>query len=342
MKILVLSRKELEQILHMEDVLEGVRTAYRVKAHNQAVAWPLVEHHFESGAVMDIRSGGLFGTVNVHGAKLLNHFPENAEKNLPVFSGVLMAFDSKTGLPMAIMDASYITSMRTGAAAAAGAAALARKDSETLLMTGAGRQSVYLLGAVLLAMPQLKRVMIADPMSFPAAEDYVKNIRKRLADELHLETDASFEAVEDLKTAAGESDVIVTITRSTKPLIMKDWVRPGTHFSCIGADMVGKEELDPEIFRTARVFADDVKQCCAVGELEIPVKTGIISPEDICGEIGQVLAGMIPGRTSDEDITVFDATGLAALDLVTAKTAAAAAREMGLGSPVELLSLIHI
>ena len=139
-----------------------------------------------------------------------------------------------------------------------------------------------------------------------------------------------------MKEAVEQSDVILTITRSTSPLIMKDWLKPGTHLSCIGADMVGKEEIDPEIFRTASSFADDAKQCCTVGEMEIPAKMGILSPETVTGEIGEVLAGMKPGRVSDEDITVFDATGLAALDLLTAKTAVRTAEEKGLGTTVEI------
>ena len=117
---------------------------------------------------------------------------------------------------------------------------------------------------------------------------------------------------------------------------MKEWLRPGTHISCIGADMVGKEEIDPEIFRDARSFADDALQCCTVGGMEIPAKMGIISPDTVTGEIGQVLTGQITGRTSDEDITVFDATGLAALDLVTAKIAVAVAEAEGKGQTAEI------
>ena len=117
---------------------------------------------------------------------------------------------------------------------------------------------------------------------------------------------------------------------------MREWVKPGTHLSCIGADMVGKEEIDPEIFRTARAFADDTAQCCTVGEMEIPAKMGIVSKDSICGEIGQVLNGQIPGRTSEEDITIFDATGLAALDLVTAKVAVKLAEEKNMGTIAEI------
>ncbi len=337
MKIKVLSRADLINILEMPEVIKGVEAVYKAKAQGDVVAWPLVEHKFSTGALMDIRSGGAFGEVGIHGAKLLNNFPENAAKGLPVFTGVLMAFDSETGLPMGVMDASYITSMRTGAAAAIGAAALARPDSENLLLVGAGLQSIYLLGATLIKMPRIRRVRVIDTFAPENADRYITTIKERLNNELKIDaSEVVFEAAYDMKEAVGQSDVILTITRSTSPLIMKDWLKPGTHLSCIGADMVGKEEIDPEIFSTARCFADDAKQCCTVGEMEIPAKMGIISPETVTGEIGEVLAGMKQGRVSDEDITVFDATGLAALDLVTAKTAVRSAEEKGLGTTVEI------
>lgn len=120
------------------------------------------------------------------------------------------------------------------------------------------------------------------------------------------------------------------------PVIMKEWVKPGTHFSCIGADMEGKEEIDPEIFRNAKVFADDKEQCIRVGEMEIPVKSGVISRDDIRGEIGQVITGQIEGRTNDDEITVFDATGLALLDLVTGKKALDGAWEKDIGLTADI------
>lgn len=339
MNIKVLSRADLIDILEMPDVIEGVEAVYKAKAEGNVVAWPLVEHRFDgqAGALMDIRSGGVFGEVGTHGAKLLNNFPGNKDKGLPVFTGVLMTFDSNTGLPMGVMDASYITSMRTGAAAAVGAAALARPDSENLLLVGAGLQSIYLLGATLIKMPQIKTVRVIDTFAPDNAEKYVQTICSRLKDALNVDASGvEFLAASDMKEAVGASDVILTITRSTSPMIMKDWLKPGTHLSCIGADMLGKEEIDPEIFRTARAFADDAKQCCTVGEMEIPAKMGIISPETVAGEIGQVLTGQKPGRLTPEDITVFDATGLAALDLVTAKAAVKSAEAKGLGTTVAI------
>ncbi|MBQ1741791.1 MAG: hypothetical protein II045_01720, partial [Oscillospiraceae bacterium] len=129
----------------------------------------------------------------------------------------------------------------------------------------------------------------------------------------------AFRAVDDLAEAVGKADIIITITRATKPLIRREWVKPGTHLSCIGADMPGKEEIDPAILRDAVVYVDDADQCVNAGECELAVKGGFMTREHISGQIGEVLLGRKPGRTSADDITVFDATGLALLDLAVAK-----------------------
>ena len=196
---------------------------------------------------------------------------------------------------------------------------------------------IYQIAATLILLPQLKKVYIADPLDYDNAKNFAASLPERLEADFSLETgNVEFSAAQDMAQALGESDVVITITPARKPVIKKEWIRPGTHLSCVGADMKGKEEIDPELFRDARVFCDDVNQCANVGESEIPVKTGVIKKEDIKGEIGQVLCGQIEGRISPEDITIFDATGIALLDLVTAKTAIALAKEKNLGKLVEI------
>lgn len=338
MEITILSRNDLEKVLEMPKVIEGVRSVYRLKSQGDTAVWPLIEHHFdEKSAVMDIRSGGVFGNINLHGLKMLNNFPQNADAGLPTFTGMLMVFDSNTGLPLGVMDASYITCMRTGAAGAIGAQTLARADSEVLFVLGAGKQAMFQIAAALIAMPQIRKVYIADMLDAKNAEDFAEKCYERLKDNFDIiRPDIEFVAARDMEAALAESDIVITITPARKPAIKKKWIKAGTHFSCIGADMVGKEEIDPELFENARVYTDDTAQCMRVGELEIPVKKGIISKEDIIGEIGAVLSGEAIGRTSKEEITIFDATGLALLDLVTAEIAIKLAGEKGLGIRVEI------
>lgn len=338
MKIIILSQAEIKKVLELDKVIEGVRKVYSQKSDEKTVVWPSIEYHFEEEkAVMDIKSGYVMGE-KLHGIKMLNNFPLNIDMGIPSFSGLLLIFDSKTGLPLGVIDVSYITSMRTGAAAALGVKALARKDSKNLLLVGAGRQAFYMLAATLLTMPQIQNVRIFDPLNHENAINFTEQITGRLKDELNIKVDdnVSFNAVNDLQKILIDTDVVITITRATSPIIKKEWVKPGTHFSCIGADMVGKEEIDPELFREARIFADDINQCTSFGEMQTPYRMGIITKESIIGEIGEVLSGKKQGRVSDKDITIFDATGLALLDLVTGKVAIDLAMEKGLGTVVEI------
>lgn len=336
--IKVLGRKEIEKVLDMREVIETVKDVYLKKSEGKTETWPMVFYEFEPGvADMDIKSGYIKG-VEVFGSKTVSWFGENAKSGLPALNGVITVFDGKTGIPQGVLEGAHITGMRTGAAGAIGAKLLARKDSENLMLLGAGHQGMFQISAALTLLPNIKRVRVVDAMSSENAVKFVDGIAERLASQ--FKTDASgveFEAVENLEEAVRNSDIIITVTPARKPVILKEWVKKGTHFSCIGSDMEGKEEIDPELFRGARIFVDDKKQCVGVGEIEIPIKTGVISEGDIAGEIGEIMAGSIKGRTNDEEITIFDATGVAILDLATAKLAIDAANKNNMGTDIELL-----
>lgn len=337
MNVSILGRSDLTQVLEMPSVIDGVKSVYKLKAQGKTVVWPLVSYDFEEAkAVMDIRSGCVFGE-NLHGLKMLNNFPLNKEKGLPTFNGMLMIFDSETGIPLGVMDAAYITCMRTGAAGAVGAQALARKDSEVLFVLGAGKQAIYQIAACLIALPSIKKVYVADVLDQENAKHFAASCPDRLQTEFQISCrGVAFEAAADLAKCVGKSDVVITITPSRSPVIKKEWVKPGTHFSCIGSDMEGKEEIDPQIFAGAKVYADDIKQCISVGEMELPIKCAVIEETDIAGEIGQVLCGQISGRENDQEITIFDATGLALLDLVTGKRAIDLAKAKSLGFQADI------
>lgn len=349
-KVKILNQKDTEEVLDMKQVIEVVEQVYTLKADGNAVLFPMVFHEFERGvADMDIKSGHLKG-ADIYGLKLVSWFGENSKQNLPPLVGTVMIFDGKTGKPLALLSAEHMTGMRTGAAGAIGAKYLARKDSQSLLMVGAGHQSKYQIAATLIAMDHIKKIRIYDPMNYEGAERLKNSIKTILREkflskyeegseiykEILRKFDVEFEAVSDLKEAVGLSDVIITATPSRKPMIMKDWVKKGTHFSCVGSDMEGKQEIDEAIFGIAKVYVDDITQAINVGETEIPVKKGIIKKENILAEIGLVIAGAVEGRSSEEDITIYDSTGIALQDLLTAKLALDIAEKKGLGVEVEI------
>ncbi len=349
-KIKIFNQETIEKVLDMKQVIETVERVYTLKSEGKTELFPMVFHEFERGvADMDIKSGHI-KDADIFGLKLVSWYGENPKKNLPALFGTTMLFDSKTGRPLAIFDAEYITGMRTGAAGAIGAKYLARKDSENLLMVGAGHQAIFQITATLIAMDNIKTVRIYDAMSYDNALVLSESIKEKITQqflskyregsaiykELHKKFDVKFEAVSDIKEAVGLSDIVISATPSRKPMIMKEWVKKGTHFSCVGADMEGKQEIDENIFSIARVYVDDIGQAVNVGETEIPIKAGAITEKDIIAEIGDVMIGKAEGRKSDDDITVYDSTGIALQDLLTSKLVLDIADKKGLGVEVDL------
>ena len=144
-----------------------------------------------------------------------------------------------------------------------------------------------------------------------------------------------FVAVENPVKALEETDAVITITPSRKPLIFKEWIKPGIHFSCVGADMTGKQEIDDKIFEVASVYVDDITQASTVGETQSAIRAGILGKNNLT-EIGQFILGNAKGRTSNEEITIFDSTGIALQDLAVSNYIVSKAEEMNVGTIVQI------
>ncbi|MEK3745252.1 ornithine cyclodeaminase family protein [Brevibacillus sp. FSL K6-0770] len=344
----VINQPTTEQLLDMASVIEVVEQAYQMKSSQQATLFPLIFHEFAAGkADMDIKSGHLPG-ADIFGLKLVSWFGENEQKGLPQLIGTVMVLDSRTGVPLGLLSGEHITCMRTGAAGGIGAKYLARPEAENLLMIGTGHQAPFQIIATLMAMDNIKRVYISHPRSYEKAQKFAAAIKDRLLtafvakyegedyERYARKCEVEFIAVESLEKTVGEADVIITATPSRTPLIQSKWVKPGTHITCIGADMAGKQEIDERLFAMGRVFVDDIGQAVSVGETEIPLKKGLISQADIVAEIGSVILGQAAGRRSAEEITIFDSTGIALQDLLTAHHILQKAQASGAGAVVDL------
>lgn len=336
MEMTVLNGAAIEQLLTIPMAVEAVEQAYLEKSKGGAALWPMVFHEFDPGhADLDIKSGHLEG-LGFYGAKIVSWFGANPGKGLPALYGTSLLFDLATGAPRALLNAGSITDFRTGAAGAVGAKYLARPDAETLLMAGTGALAPCLIAAALYLLPQLKTVYVTNPhhpaQSEAACAAIVPQIEGLLA--ACGGRHAAITAASDLEEAVKHSDVILTATPACEPFLKAEWVQPGTHISCVGADMSGKQELDSALLAAAKVFGDDTAQCLSVGECEIPYKAGVFSG-NIC-EIGSVISGAVPGRTGDSDITIFDSTGIALQDIATAAALLKAAQEAGIGQTVTL------
>ena len=327
-KIFVLSEDDTRQLLELEEVIEAIENVYKEKSSGSGKVFPLVFHEFEKGvADMDIKSGTL-DKMGVYGLKLVSWFGNNPSKGLPSLSGIVMLFDSSTGLPIGTISAEHMTGMRTGAAGAIGAKYLARNNSEVMLMVGSGHQASYQIRAMQTVIKGLKKVFVYDPINFESAKGFISKFEYKL-------DSIEYIPVQDLETSVANSDIIVTATPSKKPLIMKEWVKAGTHFSCMGSDMSGKQEIDENILKSAKLFTDDILQSVSVGEFEVGINNGTITKEDIICEIGDVLNGEYDGRTSDNDITVFDSTGIGLQDIAAGYIAIQKAKKINIGTEVK-------
>lgn len=335
-EIRIISRRDTKELLTLSMAIDAVEKAYRQKYSGEGKVWPMVFHEFTPGeADLDIKSGNLDGD-GIFGLKVVSWFGNNSGKGIPALFGTSMIFDVETGEPRAVLNAGAVTDFRTGAAGAVGARYLARKDSKTVLMVGCGALAPYLIASTLVCMPGVQDVILANPHNPDRASGCLRVIEAEVRELLIRDgknPDFVMRAAEDLEEAVRESDIILTATPSREPMIRAEWIRPGTHLSCVGADMEGKQEIESQVFLKAKAFGDDESQCFQVGECEKPYKEGIL--KKLAGEIGEVIAGEKEGRSSDTDITVFDSTGIALQDLASAAKIVKLAEERGIGVKAE-------
>ena len=335
--IRILNEGEVRSLVTVPMALEAVEAAYAQKHAGQASVWPLLFHEFVDGVRdMDLKSGNLDGD-GVWGLKAISCYQDNPEQGRPVYHGTSLVFDFETGAPKAVLNAMPITRFRTGAAGAVGAKWLARADAATLVVCGDGGLCPYLIVANLLALPQLERVVVTNPLHGETDAGRLDAISAEVAALLgEAGTNVVAPRIETagLAEAVSQADVIMCATPARTPYLRAEWVRPGTHVSCVGADKPGKQEAESALLASARVVVDDVRQCLTVGECEIPHAEGALSAE--LDEIGAVIAGDAPGRTSDDEITVFDSTGLSLQDLATIARIVSRAEAEGVGTQVAL------
>ncbi|KKL04826.1 hypothetical protein LCGC14_2612190, partial [marine sediment metagenome] len=318
----------VKSCLPMGEAIRAVREAYIAFAKGR-VKMPPVMHLDVSqyNGEVDIKSGYI-EDLGLIGTKIASGFYENYKLGLPPGVAVIILMDLKTGIPVAIMDGTYVTAYRTGAAGAVAAKVLARKDSKIIGVVGAGTQARMQILA-LREVFSLKEIKVWD-INTTGRDRYVEEMSEQLKIQI--------EPVEDIKDAVIEADIIVTVTPSRKALVMKEWIQEGVHINAIGADGPGKQELDPLIVKRAdKVVVDSLSQCRIIGEIQHALADGLIIEDDIYAEIGQILIGEKKGRETNEEITLFDATGLAAQDIAAANIVFKQAKEKGIGRVMSLL-----
>jgi alanine dehydrogenase len=322
MEVTLLTSEEIQQLVTLREVIEIVEEAFRQKGEGKVQMPPKLYVSFEKG---DFRTMPAYLPVmGAAGVKVVNVHPQNPLLNLPTVMATIFLLDAETGAPLAIMDGTWITAARTGAAGAIAAKYLARRNSKRVGIVGAGVQARYQL----LALAELMKVEEVKVASRERASIYAAEMRQR-----------GFEVeVGTIAEVARSADILVTTTPVTQPIVMNRDIGGGTHINAIGADAPGKEELDPLILKRAKIVVDDYEQACHSGEVNVPLSRGLLRREEIYGELGEIVAGKKRGRESEKEITVFDSTGLAIQDVAVAWAVYKKAEERGVGRKIRLIS----
>jgi len=309
MKTLFLGEAQIKRILTMKDTLAAVEECFAAFGRGE-VLMPAKVYLNYSKYNGDIRvMPSYVEKMNLSGVKIVNVHPNNPKKyKLRSVMATLLMIEPRNGLPIAVFDATHITLMRTGAAAGIASKYLARRNASTLALVGAGKQAWTQLEAIVMVRP-IKRVLAYD-INRRASEAFVRNFKRKYPA-------LTFEICKSIEVCVGQADIVCTLTPVREPIVRSEWIRPGTHINAMGADAEGKEELDPALLKRAKVVIDDWAQASHSGEINVPLRRGLFTKQEVYAEIGQIVAGLKPGRTADQNITVFDSTGLGVQDLVT-------------------------
>lgn len=319
---------DVDTLLDIPSVVEAVEQAF-VSYHHDVAKMPPKSYIDLPQYNGDFRAMPAYvgeGDAKDGGAsiKWVNSHPDNPDEHgLPSVMGVVVYSDPESAFPLAVMDGTTLTRYRTGGVTGVATRHLASSDARTFGVVGAGAQAYAQVKAVEHVI-DLERVVVSD-VDKEAVERFVAD-----------HADAPYEVVGGSTREAAGCDVISTLTPSREPVVEREWVNAGAHINAMGADAEGKQELNPAILRDGRVVVDDMKQCVHSGEINVPIAEGDFSEDDVYATLGGVVAGetSLPG---DDEITVFDSTGLAIQDVAAARIVNERGREKGVGTPFELV-----
>ena len=320
-EILLLTPKEVRNLLPLTACIVAVEQAFRLYGEGKAALPGVLGMHTRGGG-FHIKAGFLQLNRNYFAAKVNGNFPGNPAFELPTIQGLVVLCDADDGRPLAVMDSIEITALRTAAATAVAAKYLSTQDAKVITICGCGKQGRMQLEA-LATVRRLKQVFAYDKN-----EDQARQFAQALASELALPVTA----VTDLAVAVQRSHICVTCTTSHEPVLGVSDVIPGTFIAAVGADNPEKQELHPDLMAKAKIVTDLTDQCVSVGDLHHAIEAGAVTRAEVHAELGEVVAGKKPGRRSEEEIFIFDSTGMALQDVAAAAVAYENAEQQGCGA----------
>jgi ectoine utilization protein EutC len=326
--VLVLNKKEIESAITMDEAIEAVEQGFKAYNSGKAVIpFPVALQVPSHSGDVHIKPGYIEG-YDTYTIKIASGFYENPKSGLPASHGMLLLFDSRTGYPVCIeVDQCYLTDLRTAAAGAVAARALAKKSVGRVAVIGTGTQARFQIRA-------LSRVREFDELrvwgrSPEKVEAYIADMRDQV--------DAEVVAAASAEDAVRGSDIVVTTTMTSVPIVKASWLDEGVHITAMGSDSPEKHELESAVLKRAdKVVVDSLKQCLNLGEVHHAVEDGTITEQDVHAELGEVLLGRKAGRESDSEITVADLTGTAVQDVVTSHMVYERALKKGMGTTVRV------
>lgn len=322
----MLTRADLERLLDIRTCIDAVERAFKQRGEGRPSPSGVLGLH-GSGGGFHVKAAMLDLSRPYFAAKINANFPSNPSTNgLPTIQGMLVLFDATNGRVLAAMDSMTITTLRTAAASAVATKHLARAGADTAIFIGCGVQARAHVAAIS-AVRDLRLAMVFDTD---------KRKAERFADEMHLIHPFEVRVASDLRQATSSSDIVVTSTSSTKAFIGVDHISPGTFIAAVGADNEHKQEIEPALIGASALVVDDLDQCATIGDLHHALEAGVVRRTDVRATLAEIVAGTKAGRLSEEEIIVFDSTGVAIEDVATAAIAYERAIVAGSGQPVYL------
>ena len=321
--MLIVSEEICQKVVGRDDAFKAVEAVFGAMSKGDAYNFPVIREAIGYADALYGFKSGFDRAGQSLGLKSGGYWPGNAANGLANHQSSVFLFNPDTGQLHALVGGNYLTAVRTAAASSVSIAHLARKDSKVLGMIGAGHQSTFQLRAAL------------EQRSFEkiVAWNHVREELGKLTS-IARELDIPFEVVTQQQLGS-EADVIITITSAHEPLLMKEWVKPGTHIACMGTDTKGKQEIDPALIGASSLFTDEIAQSITIGEAQHAFEAGLKSQSQITA-LGEVIIGRHAGRADSDEITIFDGTGVGLQDLAIATSAAQLAQQQGLAQIIEL------
>lgn len=321
--MIIVPEREIPALLTREASYKAVSDVFAAMASGDAYNFPVVREAIGHEDALYGFKGGFDRVGGSLGLKAGGYWPNNLDKHGVInHQSTVFLFDPDTGMVRAMVGGNFSTALRTAAASSVSINHLARKDAKVMGMVGAGHQAKFQLRAAL-EQRQFEKVI---------GWNYHPEMLSNL-EEVAAEAGLPFEAV-DLDGLV-EADVIISITSSFAPILLEQHVSPGTHIACMGTDTKGKQEASAELVAMATLFTDEIAQSVSIGECQHAIAAGLIQETDI-SQIGAVINGSHPGRTSDEEITLFDGTGVGLQDLAVSAALVDLAIEKGVAIEVDL------